>query len=86
MVAHERLTEPRVTKELLLAKRRSLSNLPAFLDHSGIIPGVLVKSLLFFRLPGFPFGRDFSISAKPRDNEAAQFDGISKPKEISKII
>ena len=28
VVAHERLTEPRVTMEWLLAKRNSLSNLP----------------------------------------------------------
>ena len=32
VVAHERLTEPRVTMEWLLAKPRSYSNLPAFLD------------------------------------------------------
>ena len=36
MLAHERLTEPRVKRELLLAKSRSFSNLPAFLDLSGI--------------------------------------------------
>ena len=32
VVAHERLTEPCVTMESLLAKLRSFSNLPAFLD------------------------------------------------------
>ena len=37
VVAHERLTEPRVTMELLLAKLRSFSNLPAFLDLNEII-------------------------------------------------
>ena len=31
VVAHERLTEPRVTIEWLLAKQNSLSDLPAFL-------------------------------------------------------
>ena len=31
MVAHERLSEPRVTKESLLAKPRSILNLPVFL-------------------------------------------------------
>ena len=31
-MAHERLTEPRVTMESLLVKLRSFSNLPAFLD------------------------------------------------------
>ena len=36
MVAHERLTEPRVTIEWLLPKRNSLSDLPAFLDVNGI--------------------------------------------------
>ena len=36
MVAHERLTEPRVTMELLLAKPRSFSTLPAFLDLKGL--------------------------------------------------
>ena len=30
VVAHERLTEPRVTMECLLAKPRSFSNLPTF--------------------------------------------------------
>ena len=30
MVAHERLTGPRVTIDLLLAKLRSFSNIPAF--------------------------------------------------------
>ena len=37
MVAHERLTEPRVTIEILLAKPRSFSNLPAFSDLEGSI-------------------------------------------------
>ena len=36
MVAHERLTEPRVTIERVLAKPRSFSNLPTFLDLDGI--------------------------------------------------
>ena len=35
MVAPERLTEPRVTIERFLAKPRSFSNLPAFLDLNG---------------------------------------------------
>ena len=35
MVARARLTEPRVTMEWLLAKPRSFSNLPAFLDLHG---------------------------------------------------
>ena len=35
MVAPERLTEPRVTMELLLAIPRSFSNLPTFLDLDG---------------------------------------------------
>ena len=35
MVAHETLTEPRVTMEWLLAKPRSFSNLPVFLDLNG---------------------------------------------------
>ena len=35
MVAHERLTEPRVTIKLLLAKPRSFSNLLAFLILNG---------------------------------------------------
>ena len=35
MVAHDRLIEPRVTIEGLLAKPRSFSNLPAFVDHNG---------------------------------------------------
>ena len=35
VVAHERLTEPRVTKEWLLAKPRSCSNLPVFLNLNG---------------------------------------------------
>ena len=34
VVAHERLTEPGVTMDWLLAKPRSFSNLPAFLDIS----------------------------------------------------
>ena len=36
MVACERLTEPRVTIERLLAKARSFSNIPAFSDFDGI--------------------------------------------------
>ena len=32
---HERLTEPRVTMESLLAKPRSFSYIPAFLDFHG---------------------------------------------------
>ena len=32
MMAHERLTEPRLTMECLLAKPRSFSNLPSLLD------------------------------------------------------
>ena len=43
VVAHERLTEPRITMEWLLAKLRSFSNLSAFLDLNGI---VLEKSFL----------------------------------------
>ena len=35
-MAQERLTEPRVTMKRLLAKPRSFSNLPAFLDLNGI--------------------------------------------------
>ena len=35
MVAHERLTEPRVTMDRLLAKPMSFSNVPAFLDLDG---------------------------------------------------
>ena len=35
MVAYERLTEPRVTMEGILAKPRSVSHLPAFLDLNG---------------------------------------------------
>ena len=35
VVAHERLTEPRVTMEWLLAKPRSFWNLPAFSDLNG---------------------------------------------------
>ena len=35
MVAHERLTEPRVTMEWILEKSRSFSNLHAFLDLNG---------------------------------------------------
>ena len=39
VVAHERPTEPRVTMELLLAKPRSFSTIPVFLDLNGsIIP------------------------------------------------
>ena len=37
VVAHERLLEPRVTMEWLLAKPRSFSNLPTFLDLNGAI-------------------------------------------------
>ena len=37
MVAHERLTEPRVTMEWLYAKRNRLSDLPAFLGPYCII-------------------------------------------------
>ena len=37
MVAHERLTEPRVIMKGLLAKPRSFSNLPVFLNLNGII-------------------------------------------------
>ena len=37
MVAHERLTEPRVTKECLLAKPRSFLNIHAFLYLNGSI-------------------------------------------------
>ena len=36
MVAHERLTKPRVTIEGLLEKPSSFSNLPAFLDLHGM--------------------------------------------------
>ena len=36
VVAHERLTEPRVTMEWLCANRNSLSDLPAFLGLYGI--------------------------------------------------
>ena len=35
-MALERLTEPRVTMEGLIAKPRSFSNLPAFLDLNGM--------------------------------------------------
>ena len=35
MVAHQRLIEPRVTMEHLLAKQRSFSDLPAFLNLNG---------------------------------------------------
>ena len=40
MVTHERLTEPRVTMEWLLAKPRSSSNLPTFLDLNGIFSNI----------------------------------------------
>ena len=35
VVAYERLTKPRFTMARLLAKARSFSNLPAFLDLNG---------------------------------------------------
>ena len=37
LMAHERLTVPRVKMEWLLAKPRSFSNLPAFVDLDGTI-------------------------------------------------
>ena len=37
MLAHERLIETRVTMVRLLAKPRSISNIPAFSDLNGII-------------------------------------------------
>ena len=37
VVAHAKLTEPRFTLEWLLAKPRSFSKLPAFLDLNGMI-------------------------------------------------
>ena len=45
VVAHERLTEPRVTMVRLLAKPRNVSYLPAFLDINGTILLPLVGEL-----------------------------------------
>ena len=51
VVAHERLTEPRVTMEWLLAKPNSLSNIPAFLDPNGILnPEFFLADFLSQRL------------------------------------
>ena len=41
VVAHERLTEPRVAIEWVLATRNSLSDLPAFLGPNGILNPVI---------------------------------------------
>ena len=46
MVAQERLTEPRVTIEWLLAKPRSFSNLPAFSDLNGRILSIFLEILM----------------------------------------
>ena len=43
-VAHSRLTEPLVAIDGLLAKTRSFSNLPAFLDLNGIKPSMNLKN------------------------------------------
>ena len=51
VVAHETLTEPRVTIELLLAKPRTFSNLPAFLDFNGTIIESRLFLFLFFGEP-----------------------------------
>ena len=48
MVTHERLTAPRVTIELLLAKPRSFLNLHAFLELNGRIKFNIID--LFFLL------------------------------------
>ena len=50
VVAHERLTEPRVTMEWLLAKLGSFSNLPAFLYLNGI------SSFIYYIRGGFLTG------------------------------
>ena len=46
VVAHERLTEPSVTMEWLLAKPRSISNLPAFLDLNGSLTASFMWNLI----------------------------------------
>ena len=51
MVSHERLTEPRVTIESLLAKPRSVSDLPAFLGLKGTFGAIaraMFKIKMFF--------------------------------------
>ena len=47
VVAQERHTEPRLTIERLLAKPRSFSNLPAFLDLYGTITYSLIRVRIF---------------------------------------
>ena len=50
-MSHERLTEPRVTIESLLAKPRSVSDLPAFLGLKGTLgesSRAMLKIKMFF--------------------------------------
>ena len=44
-VTHERLTEPRVTMEWLLAEPRSFSNLPVFLNLNGMWNFIILLTL-----------------------------------------
>ena len=50
VVAHERLIEPRVTMKWLLAKPRSISHLPGFLDLNS---GYNVLEIAKNSFPGF---------------------------------
>ena len=68
VVAHERLTESRVTMSWLLAKPKSFSNLPAFLDLNGSktyvfpLPWILA-SITKGNSPGSP-NLTFSLQSK----------------------
>ena len=46
-MAHERLTEQRVTIDRLLAKSRTFSNLPAFLDFNSQGPVAFYKQISY---------------------------------------
>ena len=45
MVARERLTEPRVTMKWLVAKPRSFTNFPAFLDLNGTVSNLTRRAV-----------------------------------------
>ena len=64
MVANERLTEPRVAMEWLLAKPRSFSNLPAFLDLNGTKTISTIRSKIDYKTENRLEGQNFHTMPK----------------------
>ena len=77
MVAHETLTEPRVTIEWLFAKPRSFSNLPAFFNLNGSITDSISVFDFFRSLNSLSGGDEENLSGEvsPKSEKQSSVHG-----------